>query len=130
MSFGWSVGDLIKAIELCVKVASALKDLTGSVKKYQLLVLQLNGIEETLRFLRSLSISSQDHQHAETIRRMASVADIPLQDFIKKLQKYDSGLTPDRRGKNWALRTWKKIDFATYVKSCSLFRTCADQGLQ
>ena len=115
MSFGWSVGDLIIAIELCVKVASAFKDSTGSVKKYQLLVLQLNGIEETLRYLQSLPISSHNDKHVETIRKMASVAALPLQNFIKKLRKYDNGLAADGRGKNLALRSWKKIQFATYV---------------
>lgn len=103
----------MKAIEISFKVAKALRDIGGSSQKYQFLVLQLGSVAETLEHLARLQVNSSNHEHADTIRRMASVAYIPLHSFSTKLQKYDAHLSAEAKHKfQWGKQGFYKIAFA------------------
>ncbi|KAH7399797.1 hypothetical protein BKA64DRAFT_707484 [Cadophora sp. MPI-SDFR-AT-0126] len=93
MSFGWSAGDCFAALNLIVKVLSSLKELGGSRSEFQELLRELRGLKVALEHV--------DNLHARRIapssklielKSIALACQIPLEQFILKVNKYDKSL--------------------------------------
>jgi hypothetical protein len=48
MTFRWSAGDIVKCVELIVRVSKGLTDSTGASAEYEAAVDFLNGLKTTL----------------------------------------------------------------------------------
>jgi RNA recognition motif-containing protein len=93
-AFGFSVGDFIAAIELCTKVAKALKEASTAAAEYQQVVLELQGLQNVLTRLAALEPTGSNIQYVNAIRGAALASTLPLQEFLSKLEKFDKSMSP------------------------------------
>jgi hypothetical protein len=95
--FGFSVGDFIGAVGLISKVCKALRDSRGAAHEYQQVIVELEGLSKALVHLGSLQPSTSNAKHVNAIRGMAFACQLPLQDFLSKLNAYEASLGPASR---------------------------------
>ncbi|KAI9783622.1 MAG: hypothetical protein M1816_001213 [Peltula sp. TS41687] len=93
-AFGFSVGDFISAINLVKKVSKALKTAGGASSDYQLVSIELRGLKHVLRQLEALEPTEDNVSHVNAIRGMALACQLPLRDFLAKLEKYETSMGP------------------------------------
>ena len=86
-------------IDLVRKVAKALKETGGASSEYQAAVVELKGLKHALQHLQALEPTEDNLSHVNAIRGMALACQLPLRDFLTRLEKYESSLGP------WADRT-------------------------
>lgn len=118
--FGFSVGDFISAISkypyppglfsiailmnllqgLVKKISKALKRTGGANTEYQYAIIELKGLKNVLRHLEALELDKDNESHINAIRGMALACQLPLRDFLVKLEKYEASLGP------FASATW------------------------
>ncbi|KAL8917714.1 MAG: hypothetical protein Q9172_005708 [Xanthocarpia lactea] len=98
--FGFSVGDFISTINLIRKITKALQKTGGASSEYQDAVVELNGLEHALEQLQALEPTKDNVGHVNAIRGMALACQIPLQEFMTELDKYENFLGP------WARRSF------------------------
>lgn len=119
MSFGWSAGDVIAAINLLVKVAGALQEAGGASAEYQDAVGFLSTLRTTLEHLTSLDALSLEPRKAENLRRQCEQIRGPLRAFLDDATaRFEASLgSAGRRSKvltaprkiQWALYTAKRV---------------------
>ncbi|XTI88870.1 hypothetical protein V2W45_1489621 [Cenococcum geophilum] len=113
-AFGFSVGDFIATIELCTKVAKALKDTGGASSEYQSVIIELHGLQNVLARLAALEPTESNLSHVNAIRGMALACRLPLADFFSKLEKYEAAMGP--LATSHTLRgAGKKIQWAVFM---------------
>ncbi|KAI9727065.1 MAG: hypothetical protein M1834_008533 [Cirrosporium novae-zelandiae] len=119
-AFGFSVGDFVSAVGLITKITNALKKTGGANSEYQDAILELESLKNVLQRLQALEPNESNHHHVNAIRGMALACQHPLQNFLEKLERYESSMgifssTRTFRGAkdriDWALR------MATEVKN-------------
>ena len=113
-AFGFSAGDFVNAISKCGntyhgfglpsvvlirKISKALKQTGGASAEYQDAVLELKSLKHTLRRLEALEPTEDNSKHVNAIRGMALACQLPLRDFLIKLESFESALGP------WANQT-------------------------
>ncbi|KAL2043073.1 hypothetical protein N7G274_004133 [Stereocaulon virgatum] len=98
-AFGFSVGDFISAIGLIKKVSKALKHAGGAAADYQNVLVELKALKNVLRHLETLEPTEDNIRHVNAIRGMALACQLPLRDFMVKLERYEASLGP------WSERT-------------------------
>ena len=76
------------------KVSKALKEAGGASTEYQLVVIELKSLENILRHLETLQPTENNVTQVNAIRGMALACQLPLRDFMVKLEKYESTLGP------------------------------------
>lgn len=85
--------------DLIRKISKALKETGGARTEYQDAVIELKGLEYALQHLEALEPTEDNLNHVNAIRGMALACQLPLREFLKKLEGYESSLGP------WADRT-------------------------
>lgn len=115
-AFGFSVGDFIATIGLIAKISAALGDKAGALSEYQHVVVELEALERTLRYLEKLRPTESNVDHVNAIRGMALTCQIPLREFLVKLQKYETALGPfaTQGGSCWR-STARKAQYAVFM---------------
>jgi hypothetical protein len=117
--FGFSAGDCVRALELIYQVGKALKDSSGAAHEYQQVIVELEGLGRTLNHLESLQPSASNANHVNAIRGMAFACQLPLQEFLSKLQAYEASLGPfsqqsairsARAKTKWAIYMVKEVE--------------------
>lgn len=112
-AFGFSVGDFVNTIresvsailqvrctnsqsliDLIRKISKALKEVGGASSEYQDVVIELKGLKYALQHLEALEPTEDNIGHVNAIRGMALACRLPLQEFMIKLEKYESSLGP------------------------------------
>lgn len=110
-AFGFSVGDFISAIgepvpltpvcstdyerpDLIRRISKALKETGGAATEYQDAVIELKSLKHALQRLSALEPTEDNVAHVNAIRGMALACQLPLQEFLKKLEKYEDSLGP------------------------------------
>jgi len=84
--------------ELCGKVSKALKDTAvGASADYQHVVLELHSLQTALSRLASLEPSESNINHVNAIRGMALTCQLPLQEFLSNIEKYEKTMGPFAR---------------------------------
>ena len=104
---------------LVKRVSKALKDVGGASTEYQLVIIELNGLENILRHLETLEPTEDNVTHINAIRGMALACQLPLRDFMVKLERYESTLGPfvDKRSLRTVVKKSKwAIVFADEVE--------------
>ena len=86
-------------IDLVRKIIKALKETGGASSEYQAAVIELKGLKHALQYVQALEPTEDNLSHVNAIRGMALACQLPLRDFMTKLEKYESSLGP------WADRT-------------------------
>ena len=81
-------------VGLIKKISKALKDVGGASSEYQGAVLELRQLEHVLRELETLEPTEDNASHVNAIRGMALACQLPLRDFMIKLEKYEASLGP------------------------------------
>lgn len=76
------------------KVTKALKDAGGASSEYQQVVIELKGLKNALRHLEALEPTEDNASHVNAIRGMALACQLPLRDFLTKLETYESSMGP------------------------------------
>lgn len=119
MSFGWSVGDLIAAINLLTKIGGALRDADGASFEYRDATNFLNTLRITLENLKSLDTIPIDTHKADNLRQQCEHIRVPLGAFLDGVnRRYEASLgSSSQRSRllsaprkiQWALYTSKKI---------------------
>lgn len=93
MSFGFSVGDFIAVAELITNITNSLRDAGGSKSEYQELVRELEYLQSALQHLDRLGSSkSSSFTTLDSIKCAALSCRNPLQEFLRKSEKYDKSL--------------------------------------
>ena len=116
--FGWSAGDLVRAIELIVTITGALRDSGGASEEFQESVQFLCGLELTLQNLRTIFAALPHACPRNLLDFQAGLIEKPVTEFINNLQAYDPSLAPNAsktspkvvaRKIQWAVYTSKKV---------------------
>ena len=107
--FGFSVGDFVSVIgerpelqeaDYCLllllvlvsKISKALKKTGGAASQYQDAVTELNTLGYLLEQLKTLKVDGRNAHRVNTIRGMVCACEASLQDFLKKLDKFEASL--------------------------------------
>lgn len=119
MSFGWSVGDIVAALQLLNKVVGALKDTGGASSEYQHVTNFLGVLTVTLQHLKALQAVPLDPDLAESLKQHCEVIQGPLTSFREWISsRFERDLGPDStrlkvlttgRKLQWALSTAKDV---------------------
>jgi len=118
MSFGWSAGDIVAAIQLLHKATTALKDTGGASSDFQDTTAFLDILSSTLQHLKTLQTALLDPEIAKNLERLCEQARGPILtfcDYIRSSFERDLGSNSTRlkflttgRKIQWALSTAKK----------------------
>lgn len=76
------------------KITKALKETGGASSEYQAAVIELKGLKHTLQLLQALEPTEDNLKYVNAIRGMALACQLPLRDFMVKLEKYEASLGP------------------------------------
>lgn len=115
-AFGFSAGDFIAAINLVIKISKSLRDSNGASVEINSLLLELHQLQLVLEQLRDLPPeSSPTPSHVNALRGMALTVQIPLQDFLGKMEKYKAAAKVDSTSSRWS-RAGRKIKWAVIMQ--------------
>ena len=111
VGFGFSAGDFIAALHLVSTVISALRDAVGSRAEYQELIRELCTLETVL--LRVNSVELDESQSAEKIalQQAASQCQRTIDDYLKRIQKYQPYLSQHVSEGSRVKDSWMKIQW-------------------
>ena len=76
------------------KISKALKKTGGASTEYQHAIIEFNALENVLRHLESMEPNEGNERHINAIRGMALACQLPLRDFLTKVEKYEASLGP------------------------------------
>ena len=76
------------------KVSHALKETGGAATEYQHVVIELRALKNVLRQLEALEPTEHNAHYVNAIRGMALACQLPLREFLVKLDKYEASLSP------------------------------------
>jgi Fungal N-terminal domain of STAND proteins len=111
VAFGFSFGDFVAALELVSTVVNALGQSSEASHEYRELVRQLYSLETALLQVKGLHLGDSQHKDLVALRQAASQCQQTIDDFWKKIQKYQ----PHLRSEGSGLRVkdgWMKIKWA------------------
>ena len=85
-------GDFIVISKLIYKIAIELKKNPESAADYQLLLIELEALERTLKSLEHIKIAQHGQRKLDGIRALALACQLPLQEFLNKIEKFEDSL--------------------------------------
>ncbi len=108
MSFGFSAGDFISALELVTTVVNALRESGGSSAEYHALIKQLYALESALIRVKQLEVDDAQHAEVVALRQAAAQCQNTIDTFWEKIKKYQPSLRAGGSGSR-VKDSWKKI---------------------
>jgi hypothetical protein len=111
MSFGWSAGDIVAAVNTLVKVRKALKQSGGAAAEYQEAVTFLTALGKTLSGLQVVLKNNPGLEWEAGLLEQANTLTSSVEDFKKKIAKYDLSLGADTERRK-ARRIAREVQFA------------------
>ncbi|KAI0465965.1 hypothetical protein F4859DRAFT_499353 [Xylaria cf. heliscus] len=90
MSFGFSVGDFVAALQLVRQVVTALQESGGSGAEYRELIAELYGLERALLAVKQLGPELERDQQVEylALNHVATLCQQTIDAFYKKIERY------------------------------------------
>jgi len=79
---------------LIKKVCVSLRQVGGASTDYQHAIIELQGLGNALQQLEALEPTEGNFDQVNAIRAMALACQLPLRDFMEKLEKYENALGP------------------------------------
>ncbi|KAH6637118.1 hypothetical protein F5144DRAFT_207202 [Chaetomium tenue] len=113
MSFGFSVGDFLAAIELVHDLAVALSDGRGSSVKFQGLIQELYSIERVMIEIKNLQVPKELEQRLWMIQQATSHCQTIISNFLRRNDSYMRCLR-EGGSKAWWKDAYYKIKWAVY----------------
>ena len=111
MSFGFSVGDFISALELVGTVVNALRESGGCGAEYVELVKQLYSLETALPQVKQLELGEEQRSEYIALRQAASQCQQTIDNFWTKIKRYQKHLRAG--GSTFRLKDgWMKVRWA------------------
>lgn len=92
MSFGWSAGDIAKAITLIVKLIQALDDAEGSAGDYRKAVSFLRDLTQSLDPLVNFPAWDAYPTYGQSIAKQVEHIKEPVKQFLEAVLKYEPSL--------------------------------------
>lgn len=112
VGFGFSVGDLIAALELVGTVIDALRDSGSASAEYRELLRVLYSLETALIQVKRLEVHESQHAELIALRQAAAQCQQTISDFWGKIKKYQPPLG-NTECSDFRIRTaWTKIKWA------------------
>ncbi|KIN03007.1 hypothetical protein OIDMADRAFT_118907, partial [Oidiodendron maius Zn] len=115
MSFGFSAGDFITALELVTTLVNALRDSGGSSAEYQALISQLYTLENALLRVKQLELDESQHAEVIALRQAAAQCQRTIDGFWEKIKKYQPSLRAEGSGSR-VKDAWRKVKWAVCKK--------------
>jgi hypothetical protein len=123
MSFGFSIGDFLAAIELVHDLAIALSDSHGSVAKFKGLVQELYSLERAMIEAKTLQVPSGLESELWMVQQAASQAQAAITDFLQKNDGYVRSL--GQGSSKWWKDAFHKVKWALFkAKDVEELRAC------
>jgi hypothetical protein len=91
MSFGFSVGDFLAVGKLIADITNSLREAGGSTSEYQELLRELDSLNHALKHLNKLPTNGAS-ANLESIKYAALSCRRPLEQFLRKIEKYEKAL--------------------------------------
>ncbi|KAL2258158.1 hypothetical protein VTK26DRAFT_8642 [Humicola hyalothermophila] len=113
MSFGFSVGDFLAAIELVHDLAVALSETSGSSSAFQGLAQELYSLERAMIEIKGLQVSTALEPTLRAVLQVTSQCQRMITNFVRKNDVYVQCLGQGRSFKWWK-DTFYKIKWAVY----------------
>ena len=99
-----------------MKVYKAVKDKCGAAAEFQHVQLELQALERTLRHLQTFEPTQSNLNHVNAIRGMALTCQIPLQEFLQKIQIYERSLGSFSTSNRGSLKSFgRKSQWAVFM---------------
>jgi regulator of replication initiation timing len=98
MPFSVSIGDGIAIAKLIVDITKSLQDIGGAKSDYQELIRELETLQKALTHLDSLQSTAPNSKIYDSIKFAALSCRQPLEEFLRKVQKYENSLGLWRAG--------------------------------
>lgn len=115
-AFGFSVGDFVAAINLVLKVSHALRESDGASAEIRSLLQELHQLHVVLEQLRNLPPeSSPTLSHLNALRGMALTVQVPLLEFLGKMEKYKIAAQKNQKSSGWK-GSRRKIEWAVLMQ--------------
>jgi hypothetical protein len=117
MSFGWSAGDIISAINILLEITQALNSATGSPADHKRASSFITPITHSLQTLHSyaveeeegLSSLSSEENKVSAFRSTVEALEPLVKEFTDKILEY-SGLNEDgKRKRDWVKKQFDKL---------------------
>jgi hypothetical protein len=124
MSFGFSVGDFISALELVGAIIASLREVGGAKAQFRELTRELFGLETALLRAKLLEFNEDLHEDYIALTQAACQCQVTIDDFWKQANRYQQHLLA--RGRPYNLKdAWMKIKWSLF-KSDDLNRFKVD----
>lgn len=78
--------------KLIYKITLELKKNPESAADYQLLLIELEALDRTLKSLERIEPAQHELRRLDGIRALASTCQLPLQEFLEKIEKFEESL--------------------------------------
>ena len=111
VAFGFSAGDFIAALNLVSTVVDALRDSGDASLEYRELVRELYTFEQALFRVKRIELDESQNTEKIALRQAASQCHRTIDDFWKKVTKYQPHLGQDSRSPS-IKSGWMKIKWA------------------
>lgn len=116
-AFGFSVGDFITGIGALIKIAKALKESGGAASEFQDVIVELDALVALLQRLQALHSIRPNLAPGNAIWALASECQLPIQDFLKRIEKFEKRLGKTStnsisgvpRKAKWALKVREEV---------------------
>ncbi|PQE06220.1 kinetoplast-associated kap protein [Rutstroemia sp. NJR-2017a BBW] len=92
MSFGFSVGDFITAVNLIAQVASTLREAGGAASQYQHVTSKLDFLDRAIRDVNRLEPVPGLEVTLEAIKTTALSCQVPLLKYLEDIRRYSTSL--------------------------------------
>ena len=92
MSFGWSAGDVISAIQLTTKIITSLWSAGGSRANFQEIETELHDLQKALLEISELTGSPEQIPEIHALKFASCACGKTLQRFYEKLKPFEDSL--------------------------------------
>ena len=86
------VGDFVVISKLIYKIGVELKKNPESAADYRLLLIELEALDRTLKALENIKVAQHGKRRLDGIRALALACQLPLQEFLEKIEKFEESL--------------------------------------
>jgi hypothetical protein len=120
--FGFSAGDFIAALKVVKDVIDALRDSGGAGAEYRELIDELYLLETALLEVKRVELDDEQHAQRVALQQAASQCHRTIDEFWKKIQKYQPHLRSEGSGSKLK-DGWRKVQWALCRKEdVAMFR--------
>jgi hypothetical protein len=92
MSFGWSAGDIVAAVDTLITIGKALRESGGSASEFQDAVAFITGVGKTITGIQTIIQSNPNLDWEPDLVEQATRLKKAVEDFRKKIDKYEPSL--------------------------------------